>query len=118
MKTDTITYRGYTIEPSTSRLPGYEYFPSDDGRNLDIDCTVDGFKFCGNIRYATTIDDAKDMIDETIMRQYPDWKVETFGPLPIGGSPQVNITKFLWLSDAVPFAVKHNGQLTINFINP
>lgn len=100
MNTTTITYRGYTIEPETDPWAlkyGWKfYLGSGDDRRM-FTCEVS----------------AKDWIDETLGPDHEGgekWGVVIKNPM--------NVFRFDYLADAVPFAVKHNGQLTVNFINP
>jgi hypothetical protein len=108
--TTTITYRGYSIETEKKPWPlkyGYKFFIGSGDE----------------MKSFTSLEEAKDYIDEKIMLSYPDWKVETFvRQKAADGSWSTlrmpNITKFTWLSDAVKFAAKFDGQLTVNFLNP
>lgn len=100
-----MNYRGYTIEPETDPWLlkyGFLYFIGSGDDKKSFTCAFD----------------AKDFVDEEIMASITPYKVKTKGPFPIGGVPQLNITKFTWLSEAVPFAVKHNGELTTTFNCP
>jgi hypothetical protein len=63
---EQINYRTYRIEPTT--LPygkGFDFFPADQGRDDDYDCVGDPaeYKYCGNVRHASTIEEAKNEID-------------------------------------------------------
>ncbi len=105
-----MNYRGYTIEPETD--PWEIKF----GSRYRIGSAEDRKTFL-------TLHDAKSFIDEEIMKSYPDWKVETIVNLKdatgkTSGYKLRNITKFTWLSEAVPFAVRHNGELTTTFNCP
>jgi hypothetical protein len=114
-----MTYKGYTIEETEEFYrKQFMFYPTNEGEQHDGEYTENGFHYCGNCKWVDSIEEAKDSIDEKIMQEYPDWKVETFGKYPIGGNTQLNITKFTWLEDAVSFANKFNGKLTVNFLNP
>lgn len=113
-----MIYRGYTIEPSHSPFGGFDFFPTEQGRDDDYDYDGERYRYCGNVKHASTIEEAKDSIDEEIMMSIPPYKVWTFGKYPIGGRPQLNITKFIWISDAVKFAAKFNGEIMIPILNP
>jgi hypothetical protein len=57
--TEQIKYRTYTIEPDYrnpySNRPEFIFYPTDKGRDDDPDC--------GNVRHASTIEEAKNEID-------------------------------------------------------
>lgn len=59
-----MQYRGYTIEPSSCM--GYDFFPTDEGRDEDYDWTGDGYRNCGNVGHASSIEGAKAEIDDKI----------------------------------------------------
>jgi hypothetical protein len=69
---DTLTsgqtkYRGYTIEPTERPYDkGFDFFPSDPGRDDDYDLVGEDYKYCGNVRFASTIEEAKNEIDRAI----------------------------------------------------
>lgn len=109
------TYRSYTIQKDNSYFftGKLMIYPTDQGVQHDSDIDSDGYHYCGNCVWVDSMEEAKDLIDE----KAKDWKVETFGPFPIGGIPQVNITKFELLSDAVKFAVARQGNLIAEFKN-
>lgn len=102
---EAIQYKGYTIESSHSPFGGFDYFPTEHGRNDDYDLDGDDLKYCGNVRQASTLEEAKDWISEKIMTSAPAHRVIT--------QNGKNITKFWWLSAAVDFAVKFKGELLI-----
>jgi hypothetical protein len=102
---EAIQYKGYTIESSLSPFGGFEYFPTKQGRDDDYDVVDGDYKYCGNVRHADTLEEAKDEISEKIMTSLPAHKVAT--------QNGKNITKFWWLSEAVDFAVKFKGDLFI-----
>jgi hypothetical protein len=95
-----MTYKDYIIRPSSFFPSRVEYCPKEGGE----------------IRHAYDIDDAKDQIDEKIMNEVPPWKVETI--IMKDSFKLKNITKFTWLEDAVSFANRFSGRLTVNFLNP
>lgn len=99
-----MNYRGYTIEPETDPWPlkyGLLYFIGSGEDKINFIST----------------DEAKSFVDEKIMMDTPPWFVNTQGINPLSGMGY-NITKFTWLSEAVPFAVRYNGELTTTFNCP
>lgn len=111
-----MIYKSYTIEPSTSPFGGFDFFPTEQGRDDDYDLDGEDLKYCGNVKHASSIDEAKDMIDELIMMAIPPYKVETI--IHLGGFRLRNITKFDWISDAVKFAARFNGEVLTPIVNP
>lgn len=109
---EAITYKGYTIEEDHDinpyrKEPMYMFYPTTEGAQHDADYDGDGYRYCGNCKWADSIEDAKDLISEKIMTELPVWKVETFDPLNGG----LIITKFWHIVDAVVFASARNGNL-------
>ncbi len=101
-----MNYRGYTIQPS-SHFPGrVEYF--NEG---------------SKVLHALNVKDAMEQIAEKEMCESKDWKVETIVSLKdatgkTSGYKLRNITRVTGLSEAVPFAVRYNGELTTTFNCP
>jgi len=104
----SIQYRGYTIEKS---FRGYDFYPTEQGRDDDYDLDGEDYKYCGNVRHASTIEEAKDAIDEKIIEAKPYHIVKLNGrdyPFP-------------WLEDARKFASLWNADLLPNgqpILNP
>jgi hypothetical protein len=116
----TITeyeYKNHTIEVDPeygfSSALRYIIYPTEQGMQHDYDYCEESFVYMGNCKWADSIEEAKLLIDETV-----PFYVKTFGPFPIGGSPQQNITKFDYLVDAIRFAGRFNGELSVQFNNP
>lgn len=88
---EAITYRGYTIEPSSWPGFNFDYYPTDyDGQP---------------VRTARSIKEAKEEIDIKIFENTV-WKVKV---------PHCEPVKFNWLSEAVDFCNKCNGILIDEF---
>lgn len=101
-KRNEIRYRGWIIEPSTSYLGGFDYYPEDEGRNDDCDCVGDPaeYMYCGNVRHACTIEGAKDDIWERAMMKQPQHIVVLHNKK----------YPFDWIEDAIKFAVLWNAE--------
>lgn len=111
-----IKYKSYSIEKDYEYPYSggrYIFYPTEEGIQHDADYNGDSYKYCGNCKWCSSIEEAMLLIDEIV-----PFFVETLGPLPIGGKPQRHITKFDWLLDAVKFAVKFNGTMSVSFFNP
>lgn len=105
---EAITYKGWTIQEDPENWTDrFIFFPTAEGIQHDAECDENGWHYCGNCKWADSIEDAKDEISEKIMTSLPTWKVETFNPLN-GNS---NYTKFDWIVDAVKFASQVPGNL-------
>jgi hypothetical protein len=109
---EAIQYKGHTIQ-ADFRNPynkecEYMFYPTSEGVQHDADCDGDGYHYCGNCKWAASIDEAKDLITEKIMTLAPSWRVTTPNPLV---PDKENITKFDWIVDALLFAIKVNGNL-------
>ena len=102
MSQETQYYRGYTIEPTSNGCPygGYDYYPTEEGRNEDYDWTGDGWQNCGNVGFASSIEDAKDAIWEKVMTSLPQHKVVL----------NKKDYYFDWIEDAIKFAVMWNAE--------
>lgn len=103
----TLTYKGYTIERTSSYFPGYDYFPTNEGRQDDADLDGEDYIYCGNVRHADSIDDAKDAIWEKVMVAIPQHKVVM----------NKQDYYFDWVEDAIKFAVKWNAEEFIPAVN-
>lgn len=62
------TYKGYTIEEDPfynpySKNTHYCYYPTEKGRQDDADYDGESFVYCGNAKWADSIEEAKDEID-------------------------------------------------------
>lgn len=96
---NTIHYRGHTIEPSHSGH-GYDFFPTQEGRDEDYDWTGDGWRNCGNVGHAMSIEGAKDEIIDKIMMATPQHKVV------MNNRPYF----FDYIEEAIKFAVLWNAE--------
>lgn len=108
-------YKGFQIQKNTEsfRKEKLIFFPADQGIDHDFDYCEESFVYMGNCKFVDTLEAAKLLIDEIV-----PFYVKTYGPFPIGGSPQQNITKFDYLVDAIKFAGRFNGELSVQFTNP
>src|SRR5690606_19020568 len=108
--TERVLYRGYIIEPSTSYFGGYEYYPANEGRNDDAEVVGDPpeYRYCGNVRHASTLEEAKDEIWEKVMTSIPQHKVV------MNNRPYY----FDWVEDAIKFAIKWNAEEFIPATQP
>lgn len=68
--TEPIEYRGYTIQMDSTNnpygKPQFMYYPTDEGISHDADCDGEDFRYCGNCRWADTLEDAIDEIYEIV----------------------------------------------------
>lgn len=100
-KRNSIQYRGWTIEPSTAYpYGGWEFYPTDEGRNEDAEWDGDSWRDCGNVKFASSLDDAKDQIWEKVMEKIPPHEVILHG----------RSYYFNWVEDAISFAVQWNAE--------
>lgn len=101
-----VFYKGYIIEPTSNGCPygGYDYYPAAEGRNDDADCSGDPaeYHYYGNVGFESSIENAKDAIDEKIMESIP-WHVVT-----LHGRQY----PFPWIEDAIRFANLWGAELT------
>jgi hypothetical protein len=68
--TKQTRYRMYIIEPTERPYDkGFDFFPSDPGRDDDYDFDGEDYKYIGNVRYASTIEEAKNEIDCEIEKE-------------------------------------------------
>src|SRR5690606_24245644 len=65
MSRGRVYYRGYTIEPAEYEY-GYDYYPTEEGRDDDADFDGESYRYCGNVKFAHSIDAAKDAIDDLV----------------------------------------------------
>ena len=110
-----VTYKGYTIQvdyPNPySNTPQYMYYPTDEGEQHDADYEDGSYHYCGNCKWADSIEDAKDAIDDLLFEKKPKHVV-------IYGDRRVK--EFDWLHEAYKFArmfdgdLRPNGQLILN----
>jgi hypothetical protein len=119
-KIEPVQYKGYSIQPDFrnhyNREPEYMYYPTAEGINHDADCDDDGYHYCGNCKWADSLEEAKDAISEKIMTSQPAYLVET--TVKLGGFELKNITKFWWINDAIRFAALWNGTPLFQILNP
>jgi hypothetical protein len=88
------TYKNYNIEKDSQYFNNeFRFYPKEE-RN--------------DSKWADSIEEAKDSIDETIMKQTEPYLVETI--IYKGSFRLRNITKFDWISDAIKFAVRFDGK--------
>lgn len=101
--TSQIFYKGYTIEPTSNGCPygGYDYYPTAEGRQDDADLVGEDYKYCGNVGFESSIDNAKDAIMEKIMTELPNHQVI------INNRPAY---EFAWISEAMRFATYWNAE--------
>lgn len=65
------TYRGYTIDfdnyrSSNSRRPEFIFYLTEEGIQHDGDSDCDGYFYCGNCKWAGSVEEAKEEIDEIL----------------------------------------------------
>lgn len=109
-----IYYRGYTIEPTLNGCPygGYDYYPTEDGRDEDIDWNGNP---CGNVGFTNSIASAKREIDDLI---YEKMHVVVLNE---GEGIYEHRHEFENLENAIDFATMWGGNLYPNgqpIINP
>lgn len=105
-----ISYKGYTIEEDYDRMPynkepQYMFYPTAQGVDHDMDMDSDGYRYCGNCKWADSIEEAKDLIMEKIIAE-SDWKVKSKGGI---------VESFSWLTDAVKVSEACGGVLLNEF---
>lgn len=62
-----VEYKGYTIQEDGERyMTGYLLYPTEAGIQHDYDGDSEGFHYCGNCKWADSIEEAKDIIDEIV----------------------------------------------------
>lgn len=104
---DTLTqiFKGYTIELDYrnpySTKPEYMFYPTHEGTQHDADYDGEQYRYCGNCKWADSIEEAKDEISGTIMVALPDHIVKMNG----------RFYPFPWIEDAMKFAIKYDGEL-------
>lgn len=63
-----IIYKGYSIVPDFrnpySNVPEFMYYPTSEGVQHDGDMDEDGYHYCGNCKWAESIEEAKACIDD------------------------------------------------------
>jgi hypothetical protein len=110
---EAIQYRGYTIKvDGYGWYPRYKFFPTDEGENDDADYDGESFHYCGNARWADSLEEAKDEIWETVFQKmYPgNWEVRHSDVLPEA--------QYTWLEDALRFTAMFNGMPLFTFNAP
>ena len=102
---ETINYRGFQIEEDFrnpySNDPEYMYYPAEQGAQHDYDLVGEDYVYCGNCKWAGSIEEAKDQIFEKIMMAIPDHQVKMNG----------RFYPFTWIEEAIKFAIKYDGEL-------
>jgi hypothetical protein len=61
------THRGYSIQMDQRNPYGpaeFMFYPTEEGVQHDADCDGESYKYCGNCRWASTLEEAKDEIEE------------------------------------------------------
>lgn len=101
-----MIYKTYTIEPDYSRIPynkdpQYMFYPTEQGIDHDADYDGESYRYCGNCKWADSIDEAKDSIDEIIMMAQPKHEVRM----------NDRVYPFDWFTDAVTFCNLFNGEM-------
>lgn len=100
-----MIYKTYTIQPDFrnpySSKPEFMFYPTADGISHDADYDGENYKYTGNCKWADSVEEAKDTIDEIIFSERPDHVVVMNG----------REYKWSWIEDAVKFAAKWNGNL-------
>jgi hypothetical protein len=109
-----ITYRGFEIKEDT-RNPyasigeeEYKYFPEgNESDDADYDYESASYHYTGNGKWVDSIEEAKAAID--------DFYLENTSYRVIREIPRVGptITKFDFISEALAFASKVNGELVM-----
>lgn len=103
----SIQYKGFTIETDNEfHFNGFLYYLTAQGKDHDCDMDSDGYHYCGNVKWASTIEEAKDAIMEKIMQEKPAYLVKTYSS---EHKLHFNLTKFWWIEEALSFADKFNG---------
>lgn len=68
---EKIQYKGYTIEEDFdrnpySRKPEFMFYPTEQGAQHDYDGDSEGYKYCGNCKWADDLEEAQIQIDELV----------------------------------------------------
>lgn len=95
---NTIQYKGYTIRRDSGL---YKFFPSADGEDDDFDLVGEDYRYCGNGKWANSVDDAKDQITSIIR--------EKRGPIEVRVNGKVET--FCDFIVAVKATIETNGEL-------
>lgn len=70
---EPIQYRGYTIQMDNRNPYGkaeFMYYPTDEGISHDASCDDgESFSYCGNCRWAESLEDAIDDIFDIVERE-------------------------------------------------
>ena len=66
-----MEYKGYTIEEDSNRslnarMPQFMFYPTSEGIQHDGDSDADGYYYCGNCKWAGSIEEAQEEIDEIL----------------------------------------------------
>lgn len=70
-----MIYKTYTIEEDQRNpygKPEFMYYLTEDGVQHDADYDGESYKYCGNCKWASTLAEAKDEIDEQIEEDFTD----------------------------------------------
>lgn len=65
----SITYKGFTIQKDQRNPYGdaeFMFYPTEEGVQHDADCDGESYKYCGNCKWASTLEEAKNEIDDKL----------------------------------------------------
>ena len=87
---DPIQYRGYTIQHDWrnpySNTPEFMFYETARGIDHDADYDGESYTYCGNCKWAQTIEDAKAEIDDILLEiAFPEMNFEA--PIRIARVP-------------------------------
>lgn len=67
---EPIQYRSFTIKEDFNNpyknVPSFMFFLTKDGEQHDADYDGEGYKYCGNCKWADSIEECQEMIDELL----------------------------------------------------
>lgn len=73
LTSERILYKGYTIEIDLEDGPGkFIAYPTEEGRQHDGDCDQGSWKYCGNCKWGSTVEDVQLEIDEHLASSLED----------------------------------------------
>lgn len=104
-----VTYKGYTIESSVLGYRHcYIFYPTKEGPQDDADFDGESFRYTGNCKWADSIEECKELIDDKIAESQVLF-VRTY--VILGGFTLENITKCFSVDQAHRFAFKFSGTI-------
>jgi hypothetical protein len=111
---EAFQYKGYTIEEDFNYNPYAVhpmtmFYPTNEGIQDDADYDGDGFNYCGNCQWVSSVEEAKDEIDAA--PYVVEWLEK------IDGRTHYKFKRIRWLTDAIKEAVARNGGFAIPFQN-